>query len=86
MKPRPNQCRFCTSRRCYCRIVSSDSDGSSSAFDEIACRAHVENLEDLADTTHKGYRWYISGTGLQRRREVHLSAKEMIERAERGLR
>ena len=41
---RPNQCRFCTSRKCHYRIVALDG-----SFDELACPSHARHLAALAD-------------------------------------
>lgn len=41
-RKRADQCRFCSSCRCFYRIVAV-------SFDELACREHVAELERFAD-------------------------------------
>lgn len=55
---RGDQCLFCGSRVCYCRIVSEDL-----LYDEIACNRHIRQLEEHADSVLSGkIRNHISGT------------------------
>jgi len=44
-KKRPNECKFCTSRRCYDRIVTTLDP---TIYDEIACGRHQDDLVDDA--------------------------------------
>lgn len=66
---RPNECRFCTSRKCTLRIVSL-----AAKFDDIACGRHIRDLEVLADNelgAKNGImRAHISGTSHKRRGEA----------------
>lgn len=39
---RPDECLFCTSRKCFTQITAPE-------FDEIACTDHVKDLERHAD-------------------------------------
>jgi hypothetical protein len=62
---RKDQCKFCTSRKCYERIVTPDM-----SFDEVACRRHSKDLAYHANVVLKGAsRWNISSTGTMRRGE-----------------
>ena len=57
---RRDQCRFCSSTRCYSRIVSLDRRVE---WDEVACRKHAQQLETLVDQEIPGvYRTHISST------------------------
>lgn len=47
-KKRCDECLFCSSRTCHVRIVCKTA---SETFDEVACRAHVYELEAYADRT-----------------------------------
>lgn len=66
---RPNECRFCTSRKCTLRIVSAAGN-----FDDVACGRHIRDLEVLADETlgtkNGIMRTHISGTSHKRRGEA----------------
>ena len=58
---RADQCRFCSSRRCYNRLVSIDR---RHPWDELACRNHVRDLELLADKENpKAVRIATQSTG-----------------------
>lgn len=71
---RKDQCRFCSSRKCYTRIVTPDLQ-----FDEVACRRHTRCLALYADRELRGaLRWNIDSTG-NLKRGVSLEKYEMAE-------
>ena len=56
---RKNECLFCTSRKCYDRIVTKGG-----TYDEVACRKHSNGLYDHAGLTAPGVlKRFISSTG-----------------------
>jgi hypothetical protein len=63
---RPNECLFCTSRRCHYHIYSSKDEGAS--YNEIACNKHIWVLEEDAD-------WMAPGVMKQ-----HLSSSSFVDR------
>lgn len=65
---RKDQCYFCTSRKCYSRIVSVNDDGKT--YDEVACPRHVHDLEMHSDNNAPGVmKYFISSTGCLKRGE-----------------
>lgn len=63
---RKDQCFYCTSRRCYTRIVSSEDNGAT--YDEVACSRHSDALHTHSDITAPGVmKLFISGTGREKR-------------------
>mgnify|MGYP007100129073 CR=1 FL=1 len=69
---RKEQCKFCTSRRCYERIVTPDM-----SFDEVACRRHTHDLALHANKVLNGaIRWNISSTGTMKRSEPFDDAEQ----------
>jgi|GEM_PF-1906884 len=62
---RPNQCLFCTSRRCFTRIVTEDG-----SFDEVACARHVAALERHFDAGGRRTMLHTSGSSKKRRGNV----------------
>lgn len=44
---RADQCKFCKSRNCHYRIVSSNDNGK--AYDEVACWKHSHDLDKDSD-------------------------------------
>lgn len=44
---RADQCKFCKSRNCHYRIVSSKDNGKT--YDEVACSKHTHDLEKDSD-------------------------------------
>lgn len=67
-KKRQNECRFCSSRRCYVRIHTSLARRGGPAYDEVACRRHVRELEIDADAKAPGlWKNHVSSTGRLRR-------------------
>ena len=76
---RINQCLFCTSRRCYTRIVSINDFGKT--YDEVACRKHSEMLYKHSDEIAQGVmKMYESSTGcLSRGTDITLAIKELQE-------
>jgi len=73
MKKRPNECQFCTSRKCSDRIVREDHP----KYDEVYCTKHSEQAETEADrvlgVNTGNYRTHISSTISDERRGVPLS-------------
>lgn len=60
---RPDQCLFCTSRRCQERVVAKDG-----SYDEIACGQHIKDLHKHSDAVIPGkMRVFMSGTAYYRR-------------------
>ena len=56
---RKGQCKFCTSRSCYTRIVTPDLK-----YDEVACRRHIHELElDANKALNGALRCNESSTG-----------------------
>lgn len=49
---RKDKCLFCTSRRCYERVVSINDNGK--IYDEIACRNHFNELHEHSDEKAPG--------------------------------
>lgn len=71
---RKDQCKFCTSRRCYNRIATPDL-----SFDEVACRRHSRDLALYADMTLKGaLRWNIDSTGTMKRGQSLETYEQVI--------
>jgi len=46
---RKDQCKFCSKRKCYTRIVTPNL-----GYDELACLDHIKQLEKHADETLNG--------------------------------
>jgi len=68
MKKRPNECLFCTSRKCYTHIYSSDG---GKTYNEIACQRHVNELYEHSDKMAAGVlKRYCTSTGTRDRREM----------------
>lgn len=69
MKNRKDECLCCNSRSCRTRIVRLEAP----AYDEIACKIHIDALEEHADEVlGRGngiYRHHISSTGNLKRGE-----------------
>lgn len=64
---RKDQCLFCTSRRCFTRIVSVDD---MEIYDEIACRRHASELHKHSDEkAPKVPKLFMSSTGCFKRGE-----------------
>ena len=69
-KKRKDECLFCTKRKCYTRIVSTDTV----TFDEIACTDHSPKLHTYSDQKAPGVlKHFISSTGKQKRREPFVT-------------
>lgn len=59
---RTDQCKFCRSRKCNSRIVSSEDNGKT--YDEVACSKHSSQLDKHSDeVAPKIMKLFISGTG-----------------------
>ena len=69
MKKRKDECLFCTSRKCVCRIVRQESP----YYDEVSCVHHISDLEKHSDKVlGKGngvQRWHLSGLSKYKRYE-----------------
>ena len=71
MKKRKDECLFCTSRRCYERVASSEDKGKT--YDEIACIKHIENLYDDSDEKAPGImKIFQSSTARQKRGDKEI--------------
>ena len=69
MKKRPNECLFCTSRRCYVHIYSSDA---GKTYNEIACQKHTKELYKDADERAAGVlKRFCESSGKQDRRRIN---------------
>lgn len=74
---RKDQCLFCTSRKCYSRIVSTKDNGAT--YDEVACYKHAHDLDKHSDEKAPGVmKLFISSTGtLKRGVDISDRLKEM---------
>ena len=69
---RKDECKFCASRRCFVRIVTSDLK-----YDEVACGTHTRDLELHADKTIAGItRMHHSSSGALKRGEIYPASSE----------
>lgn len=67
MKKRPNECLFCSSRKCHEHIYSGNDNGAT--YNEIACMKHRKDLHRHSERTAPGVmRVFVSSTGLLNRR------------------
>jgi hypothetical protein len=82
---RKDQCLFCTNRRCYSRIVSSQDNGKT--YDEVACDKHSHQLDIHSDeTAQKVVKLFISGTGTYKRGDdITTYLKEMEEQEKHSM-
>ena len=73
---RKEQCLFCTSRKCYTRIVSTDN---GKTYDEVACSKHTSDVEKHSDkAAPKIMKLFMSSTGpLKRGEDISNSLKEI---------
>lgn len=71
---RKDECLFCSSRRCYERVVSTDGGWT---YDEIACSAHVKEVHHHSDDTAPAVmKHFISSTGKQKRGDKVAAARD----------
>lgn len=73
MKKRKDECLFCSSRSCRCRIVREEEP----VYDEVACANHISDLEKHSDEVlGRGngiMRWHLSGNSQYKRGEPLLN-------------
>jgi len=80
MTKRKDECLFCTSRKCYERVVATEDNGK--LYDEIACIKHVDELYKHSDeTVPKVMRIFSSSTGRVKRGDLGIfeSYKEVTK-------
>ena len=70
MTKRKDECLFCTSRKCYERVVTSNDNGK--LYDEIACREHVKELHKNSDKVIDVIKIFASSTGSVRRGDLGI--------------
>ncbi len=77
---RKDECLFCSSRKCYTRIVTDDK-----RYDEISCGNHVIDMEkhsnNVLGRNNGVMRWHVSSTGRVRRDDAvpHYDKPELME-------
>lgn len=77
MSKRKDECLFCTSRKCYTRVVSTADNGKT--YDEVACSKHICDVEKNSDeVAPKVMKLFISSTGkLERGEDISDQLKEL---------